>query len=131
LRDISDTSLSTVHFDQSLWSEVIESISGLSGLQYCRLDDLVYGLDLELYDDHVELLLPGHGRYPNPDEYSRFKLRFPNGTTMIKVDGNDTCEKLRDIASYVRAAENSKRRKIVRERVVRDNIVGGIEETDK
>jgi hypothetical protein len=74
LRDISDTSLSTVHFDQSLWSEVIESISGLSGLQYCRLDDLVYGLDLELYDDHVELLLPGHGQYPNPDEYSRFKL---------------------------------------------------------
>jgi hypothetical protein len=50
---------------------------------------------------------------------------------MIKVDGNDTCEKFRDIASYVRAAENSKRRKIVRERVVRDNIVGGIEETDK
>jgi hypothetical protein len=47
---------------------------------------------------------------------------------MMEIDGDDVSEKLQDLASYVRAAENSKFRRIVRDGSVRDNIVGVIDE---
>lgn len=45
--NIYSASLLTAHFDRSLWSEIIETISGLPGLRYCKLGYLGYRLDLE------------------------------------------------------------------------------------
>jgi hypothetical protein len=132
---IENVSVCTENFDQNLWSELLETVSGLSGLQYCGLSNLTYGFRLT-WDDTDDgdatfqqcLVLPGHEDSPYPCESPFFKLLFPSGAATVELDGDDVFEKLQDLASYVRAAENSKFRRIIRDGSVRDNIVGVIDE---
>jgi hypothetical protein len=120
--ELHDISLSTDNFDQNLWSELVETISGFSDLQYCELGDFEYFMDHDHDSDGaIYLQLPGHGR--SRTRFMRFRPRFPDGTARIKVDGDEVPKKLQDLASYLRAAENSKRQKIVREGFVSDGIV--------
>jgi hypothetical protein len=130
---IENVSVCTENFDQNLWSELLETVSGLSSLRYCKLRNLTYRINLTWDDTGVVdfqrcLVLPGHEDSPYPCEHLYFKLLFPSGAAMMEIDGDDVSEKLQDLASYVRAAENSKFRRIVRDGSVRDNIVGVIDE---
>jgi hypothetical protein len=130
---IFGASLSTERFNRNLWSAIIEIISGLSGLRYCEIEGLIYRLNLDWdYDavSRVNLILPGHGHYPYLAWDRHLSLRFPDGTSKVKVDGGDTCRKLQEIASYARAAENSKRQMIISDGCVKDAIVKGIHEIE-
>lgn len=118
-------------FDQNLWSVLIETISGSSGLRYCRLSNLSYRIVLAVSDerDHNgyllgSLVLPGHGEYVWTCGLPSLKLLLPGGITTIELDGPDTSDRLHDLSYYVRAAEDSKRRQIVSDGVVKDDIVG-------
>jgi hypothetical protein len=132
---IEKVTVYTGSFDQNLWSELLETVSALSGLQYCGLGDLTYCIRLtwdDTDDGDVDyqkcLVLPGHEDSPYPCESPFFKLLFPSGVATVELDGDDVFGKLQDLASYVRAAENRKFRRIVRDGSVRDSIVGVIEE---
>jgi hypothetical protein len=118
------------HFNQNLCSELIDTISGLSSLQYCEIGDLTYRLSL-IWDDENDvacLALPDGRKYPYPGEVTDFRLLYSAGAATIELDGGETCRKLQDLASYVRAAEHNKRQKIMREGFVSDNMVEVIEE---
>jgi hypothetical protein len=128
--ELHDISLSTDNFDQNLWSQLIETISGFSDLHYCELGDFDYFMDHDQDSDGtIYLQLPGHGRYRT--RFMRFRLRFPDGTARIKIDGDDVSGKLQSLASYVRAAEDSKRQKIISEGFVSDGIVGVIRDIEE
>jgi hypothetical protein len=125
---IETVSVHTAQFSHNLWSELIEIISGFS---YCRLRNLTYDIDLTWDDVHYDgdgyLVLPGHPQTPYSCACSWFKLLLPGGTFAIAMEGDDVNVRLRDLASYVRAAENRKRQEIISDACVRDSLVGDIE----
>jgi hypothetical protein len=130
------------HFNQGFWSERIEALSGLPSLRHCELSRLMYRLDLapddndsdELDSDDYDsdgfrwgeyLVLTGHGRFHS--EHHAFSLIFANGTDTIKLDGDDTCEKLRNLAYHVGIAEDNKRQTIINDGFVLDDVVRAIQ----
>lgn len=127
---IDNADVYSPNFDQNLWSGLIEIISGLSGLRYCRLSNLSYRIKLAMSDevDHSanflpSLILPSHGEYVWMSGLPWLKLLFPGGATTVEFDGPDICDRLRDLGYYVRAAEDSKRQQIISDGVVKDGIV--------
>lgn len=48
----------------------------------------------------------------------------PRGGATVELNGPGICGRLDDLSYYVRAAEDSKRRRIVSYGVVKDDIVG-------
>lgn len=98
----------TGQFNRNLWSETIQTISGLPNLQHCRLSKLTYAIVTTWSADYARyFVLLGHGRYFC--EVSGFKLLFPNGKVTTELDGVEMREKLYDLASYVRVEEDRKR----------------------
>ncbi|KEQ75095.1 hypothetical protein M436DRAFT_62503 [Aureobasidium namibiae CBS 147.97] len=129
--NIDNASVYAPTFDQNLWSVLIESISNSFGLEYCRLSNLTYRIDLTSSDevDHTGyfvqyLVLPGHGEYVWTCRLAEFRLLLPGGATSVELDGPEICERLLDLSHYVRAAENSKCQRIVSDGAVKDDIVG-------
>lgn len=128
--DLSRMHADTGHLSHNLWSDTITAISHLPNLECCRLSDLTYGIDFAWGDNHMRyFIFPGVGRIPC--DYSGFKLRFFDGKDTIELDGADIRNKLRDLAHYVRAAEDHKRQKIILDGVVQDEIVRGIQDVKK
>jgi hypothetical protein len=131
--EISTVSVWPDHFDRNFWSERIEPLSNLPSLRHCELSSLKYGFDLEPGDidsddlDYYDipwgeyLVLTGHGRFHS--EYHLFNLIFADGTDTIKLDGDDTCEKLRNLAYHVGIAEDNKRQTIIDDGSVLDDVV--------
>jgi hypothetical protein len=126
------------HFEQGFWSERIGTLSSLISLQHCELSNLMYRLELapddndsdELDSDDYDsdgfrwgeyLVLTGHGRFHS--EHHAFSLIFADGTGTIKLDGDDTCEKLRNLAYDVQVAEDNKRQTIINDGSVLDDVV--------
>jgi hypothetical protein len=121
--DFSRMCAQTGQFDRDLWSETLSIIADLPNLKRCRLSQLTYAVDTTWSDDHKRYFeLPGHGRYLC--EVPGFKLLFPNGMITTEVEGDNICKKLYDLAHYVRAEENKKRRKIISDDGIQDDIVG-------
>ncbi|KAG9563793.1 hypothetical protein KCU71_g3363, partial [Aureobasidium melanogenum] len=130
--EIRTMSVWTDHFNQDLWSEHIQTISGLSNLEYCKLDNLSYTLAVSEYnDDHSDLSyldIPGYGRYPL--EVFGFYLTFRNGKDEIEMSGDNVCERLKDLACYVAAAEAQKVQQIVSDGCVKNEMIGIIDEAE-
>jgi hypothetical protein len=129
-------------FDQNLWSDHIEEFSGLTSLRHFELSKLDYRLNLisdgrDIDDEDSDdsnapeyFVLPGHGQYPVEENSYLFKLRFADGTSKIELDGDDTCEKLRKLAYYVREAEDNKRQTIIRDKFVRGDVIRVFHQVD-
>jgi hypothetical protein len=125
--DLAGMCARTGQFDRDLWSKTIQIISGLPNLQRCRLSKLTYTVVTTWSADYVRYFeLPGHGRYFC--EVSGFKVLFPNGTVSTEIEGDEIRTKLYDLASYVRAEEDSKRQRIISDGRVQDGFVEIIHE---
>ncbi|KAG9751392.1 hypothetical protein KCU73_g6345, partial [Aureobasidium melanogenum] len=117
----------TENFDQNLWSEHIQTISELPGLEHCRLSHLRYRFSraLELpFGQHI--FLPSHGHYPCQQD--TFYLTYRDASDSIEINGNDVCDKLKELACYVAAAEVQKVQAIVSAGRVNDFKVGIIDQ---
>ena len=127
---IQRVSVYTEHFDHNLWSTVVETLSEIPDLQYCELGHLTYHIGLDWVGDDEDgdfanfLVLLGHGEYLWTCGQPYFNLLLPGGCATIEMDGDDIQGKLRDLASYMRAAEHRKRQQIISEGAIKDNIVG-------
>ncbi|CAD0114672.1 unnamed protein product [Aureobasidium uvarum] len=126
--DLRMLSIWTGYFDRRLWSEQIRIISNLTGLQHCTISCLSYLFEFTADDDDDEgyLELPGYGRYPCVAP--QFYLAFRDGTETIQMNGDDVCEQLKELASYVVAAEAYKVLEIVRDGRVNGLMVGVFDE---
>ncbi|KAG9676728.1 hypothetical protein KCU99_g3535, partial [Aureobasidium melanogenum] len=120
-------SVFTENFDQNLWSEHIQMVSDLPGLEHCRLSRLRYkfsrALDLA-FGQHI--FLPSHGYYPC--QRDTFYLTYRDASHSIEINGNDVCDKLKELACYVAAAEVQKVQAIVNAGRVNDFMVGIIDQ---
>ncbi|KAH0020210.1 hypothetical protein KCU78_g6539, partial [Aureobasidium melanogenum] len=124
---IFDLTVFTEDFDQNLWSEHIQTISDLPGLEHCRLSHLRYRFSraLELpFGQHI--FLPSHGHYPCQQD--TFYLTCRDASDSIEINGNDVCDKLKELACYVAAAEVQKVQAIVSAGRVNDFKVGIIDQ---
>jgi hypothetical protein len=136
--EISTVSVRSNHFDRNFWSDRIEPLSNLPSLRHCELSSLTYGFDLgpgdidsddldsddyDQYDIRLGkyLVLTGHGLFHS--EHRAFNLIFADGTDTIKLDGDDTCEKLGNLAYHVGIAEDNKRQTIIDDGSVLDDVV--------
>ncbi|KAG9816523.1 hypothetical protein KCU98_g5424, partial [Aureobasidium melanogenum] len=116
------------NFAHNLWSKHIQTISELPGLQHCSLIRLRYGFHLS-WDYGIDYLkLRGHGEYPCNANF--FDLAFRDGRDSIDIDGSDVCEKLKQLACYVAAAEAKKLQDIINDGRVNDLVVGIIDEVE-
>ncbi|CAD0028312.1 unnamed protein product, partial [Aureobasidium pullulans] len=110
--------------DVNLWSEHIQSLCGLRGLRYCRLERLRYECDLGWDDvsDTSWLELPGQGGYVC--DYDSFHLLFPDGTKSFEAKGESVCTELKGLVYYLEASEEQKRSQIIREGLVSHDKIG-------
>ncbi|THW91036.1 hypothetical protein D6D15_04151 [Aureobasidium pullulans] len=110
--------------DVNLWSEHIQSLCGLRGLRYCRLERLRY--ECELGWDNVSdtgwLELPGQDRYVC--DYDSFHLLFRDGTKSFEAKGESVCTELKGLVCYLEASEEQKRSQIIREGLVSHDKIG-------
>ncbi|KAH0371417.1 hypothetical protein KCU65_g1982, partial [Aureobasidium melanogenum] len=127
-------SASTRHFDQDLWSEHIQMISDLPGLQHCRLSCLSYNLSITLVrsapgaSDMFQVITLSGGRYRCL--FREFYLTFRNGKDWIEISGDDVRNGLKELACYVAAAEAQKVEQIISDDYVDDDVVGIIDQIE-
>lgn len=110
--------------DVNLWSEHIQSLCGLRGLRYCRLERLRYECDLgfDNVSDTSWLELPGQDRYVC--DYDSFHLLFRDGTKSFEAKGESVCTELKGLVCYLEASEEQKRSQIIREGLVSHDKIG-------
>lgn len=110
--------------DVNLWSEHIQSLCGLRGLRYCRLERLRYECDLGWDDvsDTSWLELPGQGGYVC--DYDSFHLLFRDGTKSFEAKGESVCTELKGLVCYLEASEEQKRSQIIREGLFSHDRIG-------
>ncbi|TIA44709.1 hypothetical protein D6C77_10794 [Aureobasidium pullulans] len=110
--------------DVNLWSDYIQSLCGLRGLRYCRLERLRY--ECELGWDNVSdtgwLELPGQDRYVC--DYDSFHLLFRDGPKSFEAKGESVCTELEGLVCYLEASEEQKRSQIIREGLVSHDKIG-------
>ncbi|THZ90865.1 hypothetical protein D6C82_10225 [Aureobasidium pullulans] len=110
--------------DVNLWSEHIQSLCGLRGLRYCRLERLRYRCDLgwDNVSDTSWLELPDQNRYVC--DYDSFHLLFRDGTKSFEAKGESVCSELKGLVCYLEASEEQKRSQIIREGLVSHDKIG-------
>lgn len=122
--ELHRVSVYTSHFGHDFWSEHIQVISELSGLEYCGFSRLSYTFEWD-YDEDINqyfMELPGHGQYPCWSD--TFYLNFRDGGDSIEIRDGDICEKLKELACCVAAAEAQKVQTIIRDGCVKNHMVG-------
>lgn len=124
--ELSMVSVWTKHFNQGFWSEHIEMMSELSSLQHCKLSCLDYSFETTCDDDDDDreryIDLPGHGRVFCPG--NAFYLTFRDGRCSVEINADHVCDKLKELACYVAAAEARKLEDMISDRRMYNFTVG-------
>jgi hypothetical protein len=135
--ELENVYVRTENFSQSLWSEHIQMISYLPGLQHCRLSCLSYNLSLTSLasvpivpgvNGTFQVMTLPSGRYPC--RFRKFYLAFRDGTDSIEVSGNDVCNELKELGCYVATAEANKIQQIISDDCVSNDMVGNIDQVE-
>ncbi|KAG9531194.1 hypothetical protein KCU93_g2002, partial [Aureobasidium melanogenum] len=132
--ELENVYVRTENFNQSLWSEHIQMISYLPGLQHCRLSCLSYNLSLTSVpivpgvNGTFQVMTLPSGRYPC--RFRKFYLAFRDGTDSIEVSGNDVCNELKELGCYVATAEANKIQQIISDDCVSNDMVGIIDQVE-